>query len=62
MVLDVWVEGCEESMSCQYSGFTIFRCEILRGWNEELGKLYQQKYSFLWNRYDSSSFFLFLYE
>ena len=50
MVLDVFVEGCNDSMSCQYSGFGKFRCEILRGWNEELGKLYQEKYGFLWNR------------
>ena len=44
MVLDVFVEGCDDYMSCQYSGFYKFRCEILRGWNEELGKLYEQKY------------------
>ena len=50
MVLDIFVEGCDDSMSCQYSGFGKFRCEILRGWNEELGKLYQEKYGFLWNR------------
>jgi len=50
MVLDIFVEGCDDSMSCQYSGFGKFRCEILRGWNEELGKLYQEKYGCLWNR------------
>ena len=33
-----------------YSGFGNFRNEILRSWNEELGKLYQEKYGFLWNR------------
>ena len=49
MVLDIFVEGCEESMSCRYSGFSKFRCEILRGWNEELGGLYEQKNDFLWN-------------
>ena len=50
MVLDVFVEGCEDSMSCQYSGFGKFRLQILRGWNEELGRLYQEKYSFLFDR------------
>ena len=41
MVLDVFVEGCDYSFACQYSGFAIFRCEIIRGWNEELGELYE---------------------
>ena len=50
MVLDVFVEGCEDSFSCQYSGFGKFRCEILRGWNPELGRLYDRKYGFLWNK------------
>ena len=50
MVLDVFVEGCSESMSCQYSGFSKFRCEILRGWNEELGQLYEKKFGFIWDR------------
>ena len=50
MVLDVVVEGCEDSFSCQYSGFGKFRCEILRGWNPELGRLYERKYGFLFNR------------
>ena len=50
MVLDVFVEGCEDSFSCQYSGFGKFRCEILRGWNQRLGELYEKKYGFLWNR------------
>ena len=47
MVLDVYVEGCEITFSCQYSGFGKFRCEILRGWNPELGRLYDRKYGFL---------------
>ena len=50
MVLDVYVEGLDEGMSCQYSGFSKFRCEILRGWNEDLGELYEKKYGFIWNR------------
>ena len=49
MVLDVFVEGCDDSFSCQYSGFSKFRCEILRAWNPELGRLYETKYGFLWN-------------
>ncbi len=56
MVLDIYVEGCDDSMSCQYSGFGKFRCEILRGWNEELGKLYEQKFGFLWDRKNEFSF------
>ena len=50
MVLDVFVEGCDVSFSCQYSGFGKFRCEILRGWNPELGRLYERKYGFLFDR------------
>ena len=49
MVLDVFVEGCKDSMNCRYSGFTKFRTEILRGWNEELGKLYEQRFSYLFD-------------
>ena len=49
MVLDIFVRGCHISFSCSYSGFTKFRNEILRGWNQELGKLYQQKYSILFD-------------
>ncbi len=56
MVLDVFVEGCDDSFGCQYSGFGKFRCEIIRGWNEELGKLYEKKYRFLWDR--NTSFFI----
>ena len=47
MVLDVFVEGCDVSFSCQYSGFGKFRCEILRGWNPQLGQIYERKYGFL---------------
>ena len=47
MVLDVFVRGCKISFSCQYSGFSKFRGEILRGWNEELGQLYQQQFNSL---------------
>ena len=47
MVLDVYVEGCDDSMSCQYSGFSKFRTEILRGWNEELGKIYDNRLKFI---------------
>ena len=48
MVLDIYVKGCKYSISCGYSDFSLFRCEILRIWNQELGKLYkQQHYSFL---------------
>ena len=58
MVLDVYVEGCDVSYSSSYSGFGIFRCEILRGWNQELGELYDKKYGFLYGR-DSRTDFAF---
>ena len=48
MVLDVYVEGCNERFSCAYRGFPIFKCEILRGWNEELGRLYKENSKYLW--------------
>ena len=57
MVLDICVEGCDASMSCRYSGFSKFRCEILRGWNEELGRLYEEKLGFLWD--DNNTFSMF---
>ena len=62
MTLDIFVEGCDEEFSCRYSGFTYFRWQIFRGWNEELAKLYEQKYGFLWGRNDifSNSNFGFL--
>ena len=56
MVLDVFVEGYDVSMNCRYSGFTAFRCEIFRGWNEELGRLYQRKYRFIWDKHDNFGF------
>ena len=55
MVLDVFVEGCDESFSCGYVGFTRFRCEILRGWNQELGELYEKNYGYLWDENDNSA-------
>ena len=57
MVLDVFVEGCDDSFSCQYTGFSMFRCQILKGWNQELGRLYEQKYGFLWNKRGNLDFF-----
>ena len=50
MVLDVYIEGCDISFSCRYSGFTKFRIEILRGWNQELGQLYEQSHAQLFDR------------
>ena len=50
MTLDVFIEGYDVSFECSYTGFGYFRCEILRGWNQELGRLQEQKYGFLWNR------------
>ena len=40
MTLHVYVEGCDDDFECMYSGFGKFRGEILRGWNQELAKLY----------------------
>ena len=59
MVLDVFVEGCSSSINVRYCGFTKFRCEIFRGWNEDLGKLYEKKYGFLWDRKDEFGFLAF---
>ena len=56
MTFGASVEGCAEDFECQYFGWAKFKCEILRGWNEELGKLYAQKYGFLWNRNRHSLF------
>ena len=55
MVLDIFVEGCDAEMSCRYSGFSKFRCEILRGWNEELGRLYEERLGFLWDNKNTFS-------
>ena len=49
MSLDIFVEGCENYFSSTYIGFQRFRCEILKGWNSELGDLYQNRFSYLWN-------------
>ena len=59
MTLDIFVEGCDDSFSCRYSGFGYFRCQIFRGWNLELGKLYEKKFGFLWSRNDTTSSFNF---
>ena len=34
-------------MNCRYIGFSKFRTEILRGLNEELGKLYEKPINYL---------------
>ena len=57
MTLDVYVEGCDASMSCMYSGFSKFRTEILRGWNEELGKLYEKRLNFMFKGDFDKDFF-----
>ena len=51
MTLDVFIDGYDVSFECSYSGFGKFRCEIVRGWNPELGRLHEQKFGFLWNRH-----------
>ena len=38
--LDVIVDGFEK-FHCSYSSFSIFRRQILRGWNKEFGVLYE---------------------
>ena len=57
MVLYIFVEGCEDSMNCRYSEFSKFRTEILRGWNEELGKLYEKKLNFMFEGKMEDDFF-----
>ena len=59
MTLDIFVEGCDDSFSCRYSGFGYFRWQIFRGWNLELGKLYEKKFGFLWDKNDGTSGFNF---
>ena len=54
MVLDAFVEGCDESFSCAYRGFAKFKCEIFRGWNEDLGKLYDENFRYLWQGFDTT--------
>ena len=54
MTLDIFIEGYDESFSCRYSGFGYLRWHILNGWNQELGRLYHQKFGFLWGRNDNS--------
>ena len=47
MVLAVCLKGFE-TFSCSYSGFSKFRSQILRGWNEELGVLYELLFFHEW--------------
>ena len=49
MVLDAFVEGCKKRFSCAYRGFAKFKCEIFRGWNEQLGQLYDYNYGDSWD-------------
>ena len=49
MGFDARVDGCEESFSCSHGGLAKFKCEIFRGWNEELGILYEEKSRYLWD-------------
>ena len=48
MVFDAEVEGCKEPFSCSHGGLAKFKCKIFRGWNEELGILYEEKSRYLW--------------
>ena len=54
MVLDLYIEDKSDnenySISCAYSGFTYFRCELLRRWNENLAELYEIFFSDLLER------------
>ena len=50
MILDIYIERWDNSLSSQYSGFWKFRREIFWGWTEDLGKLYDQKFWYLWDR------------
>ena len=49
MVFDARVEGCNQSFSCSYRGFAKFKCEIFRGWNEQLGIYYEENSRYLWD-------------
>ena len=50
MVFDACVEGCKDNFSCGYAGWFEVSCEIIRGWNEELAKLFEKKYGHYWDR------------
>ena len=52
MVFDAYVEGCNIRFSCGYPGLERFKCEIFKGWNEELGKLFEEKSRYLWDEDD----------
>ena len=61
MISEVFVEGCEDYFSCTNIGFQRFRIEIMRGWNQELGELFQRHYSYLWEKQGNiGSFFQML--
>ena len=49
MVFDAFVEGCNVRFSCGYPGFEKFKCEIFKGWNEDLGNLFEEKSRYLWD-------------
>ena len=49
MVLDVVIEGYNERFHSSYSRFSLFRREILRGWNVELGELWELKDELFYN-------------
>ena len=51
MVLDICLKGFD-TFYCTYSGFNKFRCQILRGWNEELGVLYELYIFYLFDFYE----------
>jgi len=61
MVFDAFVEGCKVRFSCRYPGFEKFKCEIFKGWNEDLGNLFEEKSRYLWDeKYSITKQFSFM--
>ena len=61
MVFDAFVDGCNVNFSCRYSGLEKFKCEVFKGWNEELGSLFEEKSRYLWDeKYSISKYFSFM--
>ena len=61
MVFDAFIEGCKVRFSCRYPGFEKFKCEIFKGWNEDLGNLFEEKSRYLWDeKYSITKQFSFM--
>ena len=48
MVFDAFIEDSDYNFSCGYGGVAFFIYQIFRGWNLELGALYEKINGWLW--------------